>query len=164
MISEFIKGAVSLLKGMAITLKTMFLKPVTIQYPDERREMPLRFRGRLVLPVDAEKGGHRCTACQACVRACPNRTLEVTRMTDETGKPRPRAAAFRYNLGSCMFCNLCVETCPFFAIVMSDEYELATDDRSSLIRDLAAEEYLLPEGKGAWWKRKFRDPSEPEKK
>ena len=156
-VAAFVLGSVSLLKGMALTLKTMFRKPVTLQYPDERRDMPLRFRGRLVLPVDAEKGEHRCTACMACVRACPNRTLEVTRMTDETGKPKPRAARFQYNLGSCMFCNLCVEACNFAAIVMSDEYELSTENKAGLSLDLVSEKYRLTGKKAAWWQGKFKN-------
>ena len=69
---------------------------------------------------------------------------------------KPRAARYLYNMGSCMFCNLCVEACPFFALVMSDEHELATTRRDSLVVDLAAEKHLLKGRKAAWWQSKFR--------
>ncbi len=155
-IAAFITGFISLLKGMAITLKYMFKKPITVQYPEEKRDMPLRFRGRLALPVDSEKNDNRCTACMACVRACPNRTLEVTRLIDETGKPKPRASVFRYNLGTCMFCNLCVEACTFAAIVMSDDYELSTENKDALTLELVGERYRLTGKKAAWWQSKFK--------
>ena len=59
-----------------------------------------------------------------------------------------------------MFCNLCVEVCPFFALVMSDEHELATTDRSGLVIDLVAEKHQLKGKKAGWWQRKFRAAAE----
>lgn len=155
-LSEIIIGTISLLKGMAITFKAMFKKPITVQYPDERREPPLRFRGRLVLPVDPEKGEHRCTACMLCVKACPNRSIEIEKVVDETGKPRPRAARYEYNLSTCMFCNLCVEACSFAAIVMSNDYELSTEDKTNLKLELVGEKYRIQGKKAAWWQAKFK--------
>ena len=156
-ISEIILGIISLLKGMAITFKYMFKPPVTIQYPDIRVDLPLRFRGRLVLPFDPEKSDHRCTACMLCVKACPNHSLDVEKMVDETGKPRPIAIKYDYNLGTCMFCNLCVEACPFAAIIMSDEYELSTTDKSKLKLELISEKYQLKGKKAPYWQAKFKD-------
>jgi len=155
-IRDIIQGIISLLKGMGITFRYMFKKPITVQYPDARVDLPLRFRGRLVLPVDPEKGDHRCTACMLCVKACPNHSLDVEKMVDETGKPRPKAIRYDYNLGTCMFCNLCVESCSFAAIVMSEEYELSTEDRKSLKRELISEKYRLTGKKAAWWQGKFK--------
>jgi NADH-quinone oxidoreductase subunit I len=155
-LGEIISGIISLLKGMIITFKYMFKPPITIQYPEMRPDLPQRFRGRLVLPVDPEKGDHRCTACMLCVRACPNHSIEVEKMVDETGKPRPKAVKYHYNLASCMFCNLCVESCTFAAIVMSDEYELSTEDKSKLQRELVSEKYQLTGKKAAWFQSKFK--------
>jgi NADH-quinone oxidoreductase subunit I len=153
-------GAWSLAQGMGITFSYLFRKSITVQYPEKRIEMPLRFRGRLVLPVDPEKGADRCTACMRCVKACPNHSIDIEKERGPDGAPKPRAASYRYNLGTCMFCNLCVEACPFFAIVMSDEHELATTDRGSLVVNLAAEKYKLTGKKAAWWQKKFRGGEE----
>jgi NADH-quinone oxidoreductase subunit I len=156
---EFFRGILSLLKGMAITFRYMFRRPITIQYPEQRVVLPLRFRGRLVLPVDPEKGAHRCTACKRCVQVCPNHSIDVEKMVDEEGKPRPRASRYHYDLGTCIFCNLCVEVCPFFALVMSDEHELAVTDKALLQRELVSEAYRLEGPKAAWWQGKFRGPA-----
>jgi NADH-quinone oxidoreductase chain I len=158
----FFRGIVSLVKGLLITFSYMFRRPITIQYPEQRAVLPVRYRGRLVMPVDPEKGTHRCTACMRCIEACPNHSIEVDKVIED-GKPRPRAAAYRYNVGTCMFCNLCVEACAFAAIVMSDEHELATTDRSTLMRELVAEKYVIGGEKGAWWQRKFKPAGTGEK-
>jgi NADH-quinone oxidoreductase subunit I len=151
-----LKGAASLAKGMGITFSYLFRKPITVQYPEKTVDLPVRFRGRLALPVDPEKGVDRCTACMRCVKACPNHSIDIVKEKGPDGAPRPRPAKYLYNLGTCMFCNLCVEACPFFAIVMSDEHELATTDKSSLIIDLVAEKHRLKGKKAGWWKAKFR--------
>jgi NADH-quinone oxidoreductase subunit I len=155
-VTGILKGIISLAEGLGVTLKHCFRKPITLQYPDKKADMPLRFRGRLVMPFDSETGTNRCTACMMCVRACPNHSLDVEKMIDGDGKPKPKPAKYIYNLGSCMFCNLCVESCPFAAIIMSDEYELAGENKEALMMDLAAEKYELKGKKLTWWKSKFK--------
>lgn len=151
-----LSGIASLGKGLWITLSYMFRAPITVQYPEQRVVLPLRFRGRLVMPIDPEKGSTRCTACMRCVRICPNHSIDVVKDTGPDGAPLSKPAKYLYNLGTCMFCNLCVEVCPFFALVMSDEHELATTDRSGLVLDLVAEKHRLTGKKAVWWQRKFR--------
>jgi formate hydrogenlyase subunit 6/NADH:ubiquinone oxidoreductase subunit I len=63
-------------------------------------------------------------------------------------------------MGTCIFCNLCVEVCPFFAIVMSDEHELATTEKADLVVDLVAEKHRLTGKKAKWWQLKFRGGEE----
>ena len=155
-LSSIIKGIASLAAGLGITFSYLFRKPITVQYPEKHVDLPLRARGRLVLPVDPEKGTNRCTACMRCVQICPNHSVDVEKEIGPDGVPRPRASRYLYNLGTCMFCNLCVEVCPFFALVMSDEHELDTTDRSGLVIDLVAEKHQLTGKKAGWWQRKFR--------
>jgi NADH-quinone oxidoreductase subunit I len=155
-----LSGLASLGKGLWITFSAMFRKSITVPYPEKRVVLPLRFRGRLVMPIDPEKGDNRCTACMRCVKVCPNHSIDIDQAAGPDGKPLPKPARYRYNLGTCIFCNLCVETCPFFAIVMSDEHELATTDASGLVIDLAAERYRLGGKKGSWWQKKFRGSAE----
>jgi len=145
---EPVDVVVSLLKGMAITLKQMFSKPCTIQYPEERLVWPDRNRGRVVLPRDPESGKHRCTACMSCVRICPNNSLEITTRANEATNKR-ELDDFTYHLDRCSFCGLCVESCMFNALKMSHEHEIAVTDKAELKKHLQSENYALrPEWRG----------------
>jgi NADH-quinone oxidoreductase subunit I len=151
-----VTGIVSLLKGLWITFSYLFRAPITVEYPEKRVIMPLRFRGRLVLPIDPVKGVDRCTACMRCAQICPNHSIDIEKEKGSDGAPKPRPAKYLYNMGTCMFCNLCVEVCPFFAIVMSDEHELAATEKAGLVVDLVAEKHRLTGKKARWWQMKFR--------
>lgn len=155
-LADIYNGIKSLSAGLGVTLKHCFSKPITLQYPEERPGLPLRARGRLVMPVDPATGANRCTACLLCAKACPNGSIEITKDVGEDGRPKPRAAKYLYRSGNCMYCNLCVEACPFAAILMSEEYETGTGDRESLVMDLAAEKPALTGKKLAWWLAKFK--------
>lgn len=120
-------------KGMKVTLANAFRGPVTIQYPEERMELPERARWA-VAPVQDDEGSPRCTACMACVRECPDNVLALEVETREDKSKHIRR--FTYEVGACMFCGLCVERCPFSALQMSHDYELATTDTSDLLRVL----------------------------
>lgn len=121
---------VSLVKGLAITLRQLFSKPCTIQYPEERLVWPDRTRGRLVLPRDPATGKNRCTACMLCQRHCPNGSIEITSRTNDAGKKE--AAQYLFHLDRCTFCGTCVEVCPFDALRMSHEHECAVTDKQAL--------------------------------
>lgn len=155
-IAGIIKGIISLMEGLGVTLKHCFRKPITLQYPEQRPDISLRFRGRLVMPVDPATKENRCTACMICVKACPNHSLDCVKMTGEDGKPKPKAASYTYNMGSCIYCNLCVESCPFSAIIMSDDYETGTENKADLTLDLVAEKHELKGKKAVWWVSKFK--------
>ncbi len=156
-IKNIITGIISLCEGLSVTLKHVFRKPITLQYPEQKPDLQLRYRGRLVMPVDPEKNDIRCTACMICAKVCPNHSILEIEKVIEDGKPKPKAKKYIYNLGTCMFCNLCVEACPFAAIIMSDEYALANEDKEKLILELVSEKYNLTGKKLNWWKSKFKD-------
>jgi NADH-quinone oxidoreductase subunit I len=137
MARESWEASVNLLKGLGITLKQMFAKPVTVQYPEERVIWPDRTRGRLALPVDAATGANRCTACLLCEKICPNGTIELTTRANEAGKRV--LEDYVYHLERCTFCGLCVETCPFDALRMTHQHEIAVRDRSTLVMHLQTE-------------------------
>ncbi len=131
---KIIKSVMGLLLGMMVTLKYFFKKPVTMQYPEEKWVMPERYRGVVSLIIDEKTGKHRCIACLSCVRICPNHSLSIECKVSEQKKRYP--AKFTLELGKCMFCGLCVESCPTAALEMNKEYEIAAYTREGLIRSL----------------------------
>ncbi len=122
-----------MLKGMGIVMKNALRGPITVQYPHEQVELPERARWA-VKPKYDEAGNPKCTACMTCVRACPDFILDLHATTAEDRSKQ--IEHFRYEVGACMMCGLCVEACPFDAIEMSHEYELARCDASLLAIDL----------------------------
>jgi len=101
----------------------------TIQYPEEKRQLPERFRYIPMLIYDTPKGEDRCTACGICAKVCPPQCIWIVRHKDESGKPVPRAGEFFIDASICMSCGFCAEYCPFDAIKMNHDYELAVYDR-----------------------------------
>ncbi len=101
----------------------------TIQYPEEKRVIPERFRFIPMLLWDTEKKEDRCTACGICAKVCPPQCIWIVRDKDEKGKPVTRPAEFYIDASICMSCAFCAEFCPFDAIKMNHDYELATFDR-----------------------------------
>lgn len=129
------KGIGSLLLGMSVTIKELFTKKVTREYPENRATLVIskRFRGELTMPHD-ENNEHACTACGICEMNCPNGTISVKSKMIETpeGKKKKVLDEYVYDLGKCTFCNLCVISCPSNAIVFSNQFENAVFTRSKL--------------------------------
>jgi len=122
-----------LINGLRITMRNMLRGPITLKYPYEKLELPERSRWA-VAPKFDPSGNPKCTACMACVRACPDHILDLQFETAEDKSKH--IEHFRYEVGACMMCGLCVETCPFDAIEMSHDYELAVTEPDELVYDL----------------------------
>ena len=60
----------SILRSIGQTFSHLFRKKATVRYPEERPELPPRWRGRIILSRDPD-GGERCVACYLCAVACP---------------------------------------------------------------------------------------------
>lgn len=102
---------------------------LTIQYPEEKRLLPERFRYIPMLIWDTETGEDRCTACGICAKVCPPQCIWIVRDSDAAGKPVARPAEFYIDAAVCMSCSFCTEFCPFDAIKMNHDFELAVYDR-----------------------------------
>jgi NADH:ubiquinone oxidoreductase subunit E len=66
-----------IVKGMATTLRNFFSPKVTRQYPEERPQMPERWRGRLDLIYDPF-GDHKCEVCFQCAQVCPVEAIDMS--------------------------------------------------------------------------------------
>ena len=136
----------TLATGMKVTMKEYFTPKSTEQYPENRKttlHVSKRHRGRLVFTRD-EAGAYKCVACTLCEKACPNDTIKITsQMVEdpETGKKKRQLVDYQYDLGDCMFCELCVNACNFGAIEFTNDFENSVFDRSKLVLHLDKEVY-----------------------
>jgi NADH-quinone oxidoreductase subunit I len=131
--SRYAGGRQELDKAIASEQRGLF----TIQYPEERRKLPERFRYVPMLVYDEETGEDRCTACGICAKVCPPQCIWIVRAKDESGKPVTRPAEFHIDTTICMNCGLCAEFCPFDAIKMNHDFEIAEYQRMpKLVFDL----------------------------
>ena len=122
--TDMYQAVSSALIGMSITIKHIWKKPVTLQYPDERQVMSERFRG--FVHNDTVK----CDACNLCVKACPVDCIYLE--TEGKGKDRYMTRyAIDYN--KCIWCSLCTENCHTGSITMSHDYDHSVYDRRSLV-------------------------------
>src|SRR5213082_250969 len=118
-------------KGMLTTISHLVKPPVTIQYPEERLDMPIWTRGRPRLIYEVDTGELRCTACGACALACPVDVIKIEQHPSPTGKGKV-LDRFDIDMAGCIECALCVEACPFRAITMAPDFEMAaTYDRTT---------------------------------
>jgi len=134
LLREVIYTPISLCKGLWVTFINFWRRKVTLQYPDERWELPEGYRGVPSLPKDPVTGTHRCIACGSCARICPEQIISIEHEVGEDKKRK--VTSFKIDISRCMFCGLCSEACPTKGLVMSKTYELSCGSREDMVFDL----------------------------
>ena len=125
--------------GLVVTIKHLFKKPVTLEYPKKKKPMAPRYRGRHYLER-YDDGTERCVCCGLCAAACPADAIYME--PEENEKGERRAKVYEINLLRCIFCGFCEEACPEEAIFLGQEYEFSDYDRGSFI--WTKEQMLVP--------------------
>jgi NADH-quinone oxidoreductase subunit I len=129
-----------LVSGMALTLKTMFRQPVTLNYPHEKGPLSPRFRGEHALRR-YPNGEERCIACKLCEAICPALAITIEAEPREDGSRR--TTRYDIDMTKCIYCGFCQEACPVDAIVEGPNFEFAVETREELFYD---KERLLANG------------------
>ncbi len=137
---------VTIMIGMKVTFKHLFVPAVTIQYPDVKPQLPERERNRLYVNMDD------CIGCDQCARACPVDCISIETVKAIPGEDLGKTSndkrkalwvtKFDIDFAKCCYCQLCVFPCPTECIYMTDVYEFSEFERENLLYDFVT---LTPE-------------------
>jgi NADH-quinone oxidoreductase subunit I len=151
-----------ILKGMALTFKSMLTPAVTRQYPKEKRPAMPGFRGLHAFVRDAKTGREKCIACGLCGAVCPSQCIYIYTKEDEAEQKK---VIDRYEIEvlRCVYCGFCVEACPVGAVVLTEEYEYSDYSREALYMTkeklLANWDRLMAGRKGEEYFERFWHPT-----
>ena len=129
------------LHALRMTLRNTLRPPTTVEFPQASRVREVRYRTNFAL-LHGEKGLYGddgeelCVGCLACERICPSQIIKMSSTKREspiTGKKRGYLDDFTLDMTACIFCELCVQVCPFDAIVMLQEPEVPGFAREDLV-------------------------------
>lgn len=145
----------AILGGMRMTFKHLFRKPITFNYPNQKRHQSIRFRGVHRLQR-YEDGKERCVGCGLCSVVCPSDAiyLEAAENTPDNmvSHGERHASYYQIDMLRCIFCGFCEEACPEDAIVMGPNWEAASSNREDFI--YTKDRLLVPEEKKTEWFRR----------
>ena len=135
-VGEVAETFVTLFKGFSVTLRAMFSKTTTENFPETAPTVQPRYRGIHVLQRD-ENGLEKCVGCFLCAAACPANCIyiEAAENTESQRISAGERYAKTYNIdySRCIFCGYCVEACPTDAITHGHSIDLAPYDINALI-------------------------------
>lgn len=100
-------------------IESFFKKPATLMYPYVKEAAPKSFRGKMKFHPE------RCIGCKLCMRDCPSNAINVKKVGEKEFE-------VEIDLGKCIYCGQCVDSCMKKAIEVTNEFELAVLDREKL--------------------------------
>ena len=128
-----------ILDGMRLTLRhlgrSLFKRPITVQYPEEKRELRVEnYRGLHRLNRD-EQDRVACVACFMCATACPADCIHIEAGESPWEDREKYPIKFDIDELRCIYCGMCEEACPVDAIELTPQYDLVGRSRAEMILD-----------------------------
>jgi NADH-quinone oxidoreductase subunit I len=124
----------AILQGLGTTLKHMFGKRVTQQFPEERPKLPANYRGVHRLNRD-EEGRVKCVACYMCSTACPARCIDIVAAPSPWPDREKYPEVFVIDELRCIYCGMCEQACPCDAIELTTLFDLTGLSREEMMFD-----------------------------
>ncbi len=125
-----------ILSGLKTTWKHMVAPNVTLQYPEQRPEIPKGYRGVPTLVKDPH-GREKCVSCQLCEFVCPPKAIRITPGEIPPGTENRHVEkapqAFDIDMLRCIYCGFCQEVCPEEAIWLQDVYSTTGYTREEMV-------------------------------
>lgn len=126
--------------GLRTTLRHIFKPNVTLQYPEERPDIPKGYRGVPTLVKDPH-GREKCVSCQLCEFVCPPKAIRIVPGEIPADSPDAHVEkapkAFDIDMLRCIYCGLCQEVCPEEAIWLQNQYSMSGYTRAEMVNDKA---------------------------
>jgi NADH-quinone oxidoreductase subunit I len=122
-------------------LRHLFHPRMTLRYPEQKLDLEgpgYKYDARQGVGLPGFKGRHlllfeKCTGCQLCAIACDGVAVAIDMQKVQKGRPQNKKDIWpAVDYGRCVFCGLCVDACPFDALVMTNDYELSAYDKMGL--------------------------------
>jgi NADH-quinone oxidoreductase subunit I len=127
-----------ILSGLKTTWKHMVAPTVTLQYPEQRPEIPKGYRGVPTLVKDPH-GREKCVSCQLCEFVCPPKAIRITPGEIPPGSEyrhvEKAPQAFEIDMLRCIYCGFCQEVCPEEAIFLQNEYSMTGYTREEMVNN-----------------------------
>jgi formate hydrogenlyase subunit 6/NADH:ubiquinone oxidoreductase subunit I len=109
-----------------MALRHLVRKPATVDYPHGEIDLIDHYRGKLIYDPEC------CIDCKLCERDCPTGAIKI--INEGTKKDRKMKAVL--DVGRCVFCCQCVDSCSKKCLSCSQIYDLASQNKDDLTKPI----------------------------
>jgi NADH-quinone oxidoreductase subunit I len=120
--------------GLTTTVRHMFSRKITEQYPEQEPDLPANYRGVHRLNRDPQ-GRVKCVACYMCSTACPAHCIDIVAAPSPWPDREKYPETFVIDELRCIYCGMCEQACPCDAIELTSLFDLTGLSREEMMFD-----------------------------